>query len=412
MSRVVIIGGGASGMMAAAAAAENGNHVVILEKNEKTGKKIYITGKGRCNLTNASDNANLMANVVSNPRFMYSAFSHFGSEDVMDFMEKEGCPVKTERGNRVFPVSDHASDVTAALMRRIRRLGVNVRLTTEAAGITVSEGRVTGVTLKNGGKIETDAAVIATGGLSYRSTGSSGDGYRFAREAGHTVSRCVPSLTSFKASESWCGRLEGLALKNVGLSLICGGRKVYDAVGEMLFTHDGISGPLVLTASAYYAKAASAKEMECCRISIDLKPGLTEEQLDRRIQRDWTDMQNRDVINSLDKLIPSSLIPVIIELSGIAGGKKVNSVTHEERVGLVKLIKDLGIDIAGTGGFEEAVITQGGVNVKEINPATMESKLVHGLYFAGEVIDVDALTGGYNLQIAWSTGYTAGSSIY
>ncbi len=411
MSDVIIIGGGASGMVAAIAAAENGSSVILLEKNEKTGKKIYITGKGRCNLTNDSDNDRLMSNVISNPRFLYSAFSHFGPADIMDIMEKEGCPVKVERGSRVFPLSDHASDVTSALMRRIHRLGIDVRCNSEVKELIIKDGAVSGVILKNGSRLSSGSVIVATGGRSYPSTGSSGDGYIFAERAGHTVTRCVPSLTSIKINECWCGRIEGLSLKNVSLKLFSGKKTYFESVGEMLFTGNGISGPLALTASAYYAQLERKGKADEAEIAIDLKPGLSEEKLDMRIQRDWSDMQNKEVINSLGGLLPSSIIPVIIGLSGIPSEKKVNSVNHEERTGLVRLIKNLGMHVLGTGGFEEAVITQGGVNVKEIDPSTMESKLVRGLFFAGEVIDVDALTGGYNLQIAWSTGYMAGSSV-
>ena len=411
MSDVIIIGGGASGMMAAIAAAENGNKVTLLERNNKTGKKIYITGKGRCNLTNLSDRDALMSNVISNPRFLFSAFSAFGPSDIMNLLEEEGCPVKTERGNRVFTVSDHASDVTNALMRKIKRLGVKVRLECNVSHIDISDGRTEGVTLTNGEKLRGSAVIIASGGKTYPSTGSDGDGYRLAREAGHTVTECYPALTCVKTSDMWCGMLEGLSLKNVGLRLSAHGRTIYDSIGEAVFTSDGISGPLALTVSSYYAELERSHEADLAELTLDMKPGLDERALDQRILRDWSEMQNKTVENALGKLLPSSMIAIMVEMADIAPDKKINVVTHEERQRLASVIKNVRLHVIGTGDFDEAVITHGGVSVREISPKTMESKIVGGLYFAGEVIDVDALTGGYNLQIAWSTGYAAGRGV-
>lgn len=409
MNDIIIIGGGAAGLMAAIAAAESGSSVTILERNEKIGKKIYITGKGRCNLTNDSDRNGLMSNVVSNDKFLFSSFSGFGPSDIMTLLENEGCPVKTERGNRVFPVSDHASDVTNALMKKIRSLDVEVKLNCRVKSIIVGDGRALGV-VTDRGSVNGDAVIIATGGRTYPSTGSDGDGYHFAKDTGHTVTECFPALTSIKTSDMWCGLLEGLSLKNVGLTLMEGSRKIYDSVGEAVFTADGISGPLALTASSYYAELERKHTALSARLFLDMKPGLDAEQLDKRILRDWADMQNKEIRNALGKLLPSSMINVVIGLSKINPDKKINVVTHEEREKLISVIKHIELHITGTGRFEEAVITHGGVSVGEINPKTMESKIVSGLYFAGEVIDVDALTGGYNLQIAWSTGYAAGKS--
>lgn len=412
MSKVVVIGGGASGMMAAASAALNGNSVTVLERNEKTGKKIYITGKGRCNLTNDSDRDDLMSNVISNPRFLFSAFSAFGPQDMIGLLEEEGCPTKTERGNRVFPVSDHASDVTAALMRLLKKRGVRIRLNCMVSHLDITEGRIAGVTLSDGSTVKCDDVILATGGRTYSSTGSDGNGYRLAREAGHSVSECFPALTCIKTSDMWCGMMEGLSLKNVGMRLCAGGKKIFDSIGEAVFTSDGISGPLALTISSYFAELEKRHEADKAELFLDMKPGLDEEMLDQRILRDWSDMQNKSIENALSKLLPRVMISTVVELAGIPPEKKVNIVTHEERTKLANVIKNIRLHIIGTGGFEEAVITHGGIEVKEINPKTMESKIVEGLYFAGEIIDVDAFTGGYNLQIAWSTGYTAGSSIY
>lgn len=404
MKRVIIVGGGAAGMMAAAAAAENGNQVCLIEKNEKLGKKLFITGKGRCNVTNAADMETLFANVCTNEKFLYSAFYGFDNRAVMDFLEQAGCPLKTERGERVFPVSDHSSDVIAALQRELKKRGVEILLNTEVKELCVKEGHIEGVVLENGKRAEADSCIVCTGGASYPSTGSTGDGYRFAEKTGHRVTDTRPALVPFNVKEGWCGQLMGLALKNVSLCLFCGKRQTYQGFGEMLFTHFGISGPLVLSASSYYVPGGET------RVLIDLKPAMDEEQLDKRLLRDFEENKNKQFKNALGGLFPIKLIPVMIELSGIHPDKKVNEITREERRGFVSLIKNLPLTVTGTRGFAEAIITRGGVSVKDVNPSTMESKKVKGLYFAGEVLDLDALTGGFNLQIAWSTGRLAGES--
>lgn len=414
MRKVIVIGGGAAGMMAAAAAASKGCQVVLFEKNEKLGRKLYITGKGRCNLTNACGMDELLGNVVRNPKFLYSAFSGFDNRKTMEWFENAGCPVKVERGERVFPVSDHASDVIKALAGRFGRLGVQVRLRTEVKGLVTGGKRQAGITAVKGvrladGTVEcADAVIVATGGLSYPLTGSTGDGYRMAEETGHTVKPTFPSLVPFNVREPWCRDLQGLSLKNVSLRLVQNGKKpVYEGFGEMLFTHFGVSGPLVLSASSFYA---GQKKKGDAKLYLDLKPALSEEQLDKRLLRDFGENKNKQFKNSLGGLFPSKLVPVMVGLSGIDGEKKVHEVTKEERQHFVRLVKHVEMTVDGMRDYAEAVITRGGVHVKEVNPSTMESKKVRGLYFAGEVLDVDALTGGFNLQIAWSTGYEAGAA--
>lgn len=406
--QAVVIGGGAAGMIAAAAAAENGRPVILLEKNEKLGKKIYITGKGRCNVTNACDREKFFENIVSNPKFLYSAFHTFDNKRLEMFLEDNGCHLKEERGERVFPVSDHASDVTAAFERCLKKRGVQVRLHSEVRAVETDGEKITGVRLADGSVIPAGAVIVATGGLSYRSTGSTGDGHRMARDLGHKVTECVPALVSLETEGEWCKKLQGLSLKNVSLTMNCGKKKLYQGFGEMLFTHYGVSGPLVLSASSYYGKK---KGTEAAILTIDLKPALSEEQLDKRILRDFEENRNRQFKNALGGLYPAKLISVMIERSGIDPEKKVHEVTKQERRRLAELTKAFTLQVRGKRGFEEAVITQGGVSVKEVNPSTMESRLVRGLYFAGEVLDLDGLTGGFNLQIAWSTGYLAGSSV-
>lgn len=409
MSRVIVVGGGAAGMMAAISAAAQGHQVLLLEQNEKTGKKLFITGKGRCNVTNACDKDKLFASVVSNPKFLYSAFYGFDNMRLMAMLEEAGCPLKVERGERVFPVSDHSSDILAALQRILKQSRVEIRLHTRVQDLlTKSAMSVYGVRLADGTEERADAVILATGGYSYPSTGSTGDGHRIARKAGHTVKNCVPALVSLTVSEDWCKRLQGLALKNVMLTMRDGKKKIYEGFGEMLFTHLGVSGPLILSASSFYGRC---KNKEAVMLELDLKPALTEEQLDKRILRDFEENQNKQFKNSLNGLYPSKLVPIITELSDIAPDKKVHEITREERKRLVDLTKRFPLHVTGTGDWTEAVITQGGIAVKEVNPSTMESKLVNGLYFAGEILDVDALTGGFNLQIAWSTGYLAGRSI-
>lgn len=404
--QAVVIGGGAAGMMAAAAAAENGRHVILLEKNEKLGKKLYITGKGRCNVTNACSRDKLFENIVSNPKFLYSAFHEFDNICFMDLLKENGCSLKVERGERVFPATDHASDVTAALERLLRKKGVQIRLGSTVRSILTGEGRVTGVRLSDGSEILAGSVILATGGLSYRTTGSSGDGHRMAQALGHKITDCAPALVPLTVAEEWCQKLQGLSLKNVSLTMTCGKKKLFQGFGEMLFTHFGVSGPLVLSASSYYGKA---KDFADVWLTVDLKPALSPEQLDRRILRDFEKNLNRRFKNALGGLYPAKLIPVMIERTGVDPEKKVHEITRQERRRLAELTKQFTMQVQGKRGFEEAVITQGGVSVKEVNPSTMESKLVRGLYFAGEILDLDALTGGFNLQIAWSTGYLAGT---
>ena len=408
MSRVIVIGGGAAGMMAAYAAALSGHSVVLLEQNEKLGKKLFITGKGRCNVTNACEREKLFENVVSNPKFLYSAFSEFDNGDLMELLRRAGCPLKVERGERVFPVSDHASDVTAALTRLLKERGVEVRLHVKVKEISAADGRVTGALLANGQYIRADAVVLATGGLSYPTTGSGGDGHRIAEGLGHTLKTCTPALTPMETAEQWCTSLQGLSLKNVTLTMRCGGKQIWNGFGEMLFTHFGISGPLVLSASSYYGKC---KDKTAVTATVDLKPALTMEQLDRRILRDFEENRNKQFKNVIGSLYPSRLVPVMILLSGIDGEKKIHEVTRQERSRLAEVTKNLTMRVTGLRDFAEAIITQGGVRVKEVNPSTMESKIVQGLYPVGELLDLDAVTGGFNLQIAWSTGYLAGRSI-
>ena len=404
MSQVIVVGGGAAGMMAAICSAKEGNQVVLLEKNEKLGKKLFITGKGRCNLTNAGDIEDLMGHVVTNREFLYSAFYSFTNEQMMEWMEHWGCPVKVERGNRVFPVSDKSSDVIRAMERELRRQKVTVELNAEVRRILTEGGRTSGVELKGSGTLKADKVVIATGGMSYPSTGSTGDGYGFAKKAGHKVMHLDPALVPFNIDGTVCSRLQGLSLKNVEASLYADGKRIYKEFGEMLFTHFGISGPIIISASSY-AVRHKGKQLKFC---IDLKPALSEEQLDQRILKDFQENINKEFKNSLGKLLPKKMIPVILELSGIPEEKKVHEITKNERRKLTALLKAVPLIVTGTRGFKEAIITHGGVDVKEINPSTMESRKVRGLYFAGEVLDLDALTGGYNLQIAWSTGYLAG----
>ncbi len=412
MSKVIVVGGGAAGMMAAVAAAENGNEVHLFEKNEKLGKKLFITGKGRCNITNACEMEDLMKQIVTNPRFLYSAFHTLDNIAVMDFFERIGLPLKTERGMRVFPESDHSSDVIKVLQKYLEQLGVSIYLNTEVRQIVEEEGQFKKIVYGNNKKEMTaDACIVATGGLSYQSTGSTGDGYRFAKELGHTVTKLSPSLVALNVEEEFAKDLMGLTLKNVEVKLLQGKKVLYFDRGEMLFTHFGVSGPLILSASSYVAEELR-KGKDLPILQIDLKPALTEEQLDARLLADFEEAKNKSFKNSLNQLLPQRMIEVMVTLSGIDAEKKVNAISKEERRQLGYLFKHLTLHITGLRDYKEAVITKGGISVKEIVPSTMESKLVKGLYFVGEVLDVDAMTGGFNLQIAWSTGYTAGSSIY
>ena len=408
MSNVIVVGGGAAGMMAAIFAARNGQNVTLLEKNEKLGKKIFITGKGRCNITNASEIEDLFSAVISNPKFLYSGFYSFTNDQVIHFFEELGVATKIERGNRVFPVSDHSSDVIAALAREMQHLKVKVQLHCEVKELLINNEReIKGVRLANGKKMTADAVVVATGGISYPSTGSTGDGYRFARNCGHKVTELFPSLVTMEVKEWYAKELQGLSLKNIEIHITDGKKKLYDEFGEMLFTHYGVTGPVILSASSIVGKTLEKKELV---LHIDLKPALTEEQLDKRLLREFEANHNKQFKNAIDSLLPAKLRPVIIELSGIEEEKKVHEITKEERLNLLRLIKDFHMTLTGLRGYNEAIITKGGISVKEIDPGTMESKLIKNLYFAGEVLDLDAVTGGYNLQIAWSTGYLAGIS--
>ena len=395
--------------MAACAAAEKygGRAVTVIEKNRRPGRKLMITGKGRCNVTNNCDRDTLISNVPANGRFLFSAFSDFCTADTMEFFEKQGVPLKTERGNRVFPVSDKASDIVDALVNAVNKSGVKI-LTAEAEEILTENSAVTGVRTREGEVFAADSVILATGGMSYPVTGSTGDGYEMAGRLGHTVTPLKASLVPLNVKQGFCSRLSGLSLKNVTLTVYESGRKkpVFSELGEMLFTHFGISGPLVLSASAHMRKMGSAEYVAY----IDLKPALDEQKLDSRILRDFEEEKNRNFGNSLDKLLPKSIIPVIISLSGIAPDTKVNQISREQRARLCGVLKALRLDITGFRPIEEAIITGGGISVKEINPSTMESKLVSGLFFAGEIIDADAYTGGFNLQIAFSTGHLAGKN--
>lgn len=413
MSHVIVVGGGAAGMFAAIAAAKNGHQVTLYEKNEKLGKKIFITGKGRCNITNAADMEELFDAVVTNSKFLYSSFYGYTNQNVIDFFEDAGVPVKIERGNRVFPISDHSSDVIRALEREMKKVGVKVCLNTEVKSVEAEKGKFNKVVLKDTTTQAADACIVATGGLSYRSTGSTGDGFRFAENVGHKVTQCFPSLVPMETKEPWICELQGLSLRNVEAKILDGKKELYKDFGEMLFTHFGVSGPLIISASSYVGKKFMNKngQKKELTLEIDLKPALTEEQLDQRVLRDFEENHNRQFKNAITKLFPTKLIPVMLELGGIDPEKKVNSIEKEERKQFVHLIKHFRMTLTGLRGYLEAIITKGGVNVKEIDPGTMESKLVKGLYFAGEVLDLDALTGGFNLQIAWSTGYAAGNAI-
>lgn len=402
-------------MMAAVAAAKQGAKVTLFEKNEKLGKKLFITGKGRCNLTNAADVETLLSNVVSNRKFLYSAFYSFDNTAVMEMVEEAGCPLKTERGDRVFPVSDHSSDVIKTFERILEKEGVQVRLNTCVRGIIIENGAAIGVRVlkKNSNHtaskvlpVRADAVIVCTGGVSYESTGSTGDGYRFAGESGHNIVKPKPSLVPFETKEKWVKDVMGLSLKNVSLCLKKDKKTIYEGFGEMLFTHFGISGPLVLTGSCYYDPERDGS----IKAFIDLKPALSEEQLDKRLIRDFEENAGKNFINSLGGLLPKGLIPVVTEYSGISPDKKVHDLTREERKKLLEVLKHLELNITGTRGFDEAIITRGGVSVKDIDPGTMESKVIGNLYFAGEVLDLDAVTGGFNLQIAWSTGHAAGTA--
>ena len=438
---IIVIGGGAAGMMAAIWAVRNDNNVILIEQNEKLGKKLFITGKGRCNFTNACDIEDLFGNVATNSKFMYSSFYSFSNQMVMDFFDELGLRYKVERGNRVFPESDHSSDVIKVLEKELRRLNVDIRLNTRVDELIIDNGVACGVVIheistntynrdklkinnntnfkKNSNrisnvkkqKLNADKIIVTTGGISYPRTGACDSGYRFAENAGHTIVKPQPSLVPFEVKEKWCKDLMGVSLKNVGMSVLVKDhkgkeKKVFEDFGEMLFTHFGVSGPMVIKASAYIHKYLG----EDIILSIDLKPALSDKQLDERILRDFEIFRNKQLSNGLEKLLLRSLIPVVVDYSGLDGNKRISEITKDERRILGESIKNLKMHVTGLRGWDEAIITKGGVSVKEIDPSTMESRKVKGLYFAGEVLDVDALTGGFNLQVAWSTGYLAGIS--
>lgn len=418
--KVIIIGGGPAGMLAAITSAQKGNETTIIEKNNRLGKKLLITGKGRCNITSSIDINDFINNIPGNGKFLYSAFQNYTNKDIIHFLEKNGVSVKEERGNRIFPKSDKSLDVEKAFEREITRLHINVKLNSKVTNILVKNNKVEGVKYLNSEDIEknlyADKIILATGGATYPLTGSTGDGYKMAKQLGHTVTKIKPSLvplTASKGSIKICQKLQGLSLRNVAIRLmdVEKNKKIYEDFGEMIFTHFGVSGPTILSSSAHLLRYKNVEELLAngkIVLEIDLKPALSEQQLDLRIQRDFSANKNKEFKNSLDALLPQKLISVIVDLSGIDEDKKVNEVTKEERLKLVELLKKFNVTISGFRPLEEGIITAGGINVKEINPKTMESKIVEGLFLAGEIIDVDAYTGGFNLQIAYSTGYTAG----
>lgn len=404
--KIVVVGGGAAGMMAACTAARRGASVILIERNAQLGVKVNITGKGRCNVTNDSDPETLIKNTLTNGRFLYSAFAAMSAQDTMAFFEKIGVPLKVERGKRVFPVSDRARDVSGALKTQLHRLGVQV-LQHRVKAVAEKDGSVCGVLLQDGSVLAADRVILATGGRSYPRTGSDGDGYRMARALGHTVTELRPSLVPLLTQETTPAQMEGLALKNVTLTVKKDGKKVFSDFGEMVFTATGISGPLVLSASAHLD---GKKHTYPYQAFIDLKPALDAETLDKRLLRDFAENSNRDFSNALSQLLPAKMIPVAVQMCGIPGNQKVHTITRAQRENLCVLLKAFPFTVVAAGGWDEAVVTAGGISVKEIDPKTMGSKLVRGLYFAGEIMDVDAYTGGFNLQIAWSTGYCAGQA--
>ena len=427
MSRVIVAGGGAAGMYAAMTAAEYGHEVTLIEQNEKLGKKLFITGKGRCNLTNAADLDTVFGNIVTNPKFLYSSIHTHTNRDVMDTMQEKGLTVKVERGERVFPVSDHSSDVIRALERGLKEAGVNVLLNTRVEELIIENGSYQGMIVndrRGRRRMLSDCCILATGGLSYPSTGSTGDGLRMAKKAGHTIEKCRPALVPIEVYEdALCRNMMGLSLKNVNLCVFFGEGKqkkeIYNGFGEMLFTHFGVSGPLVLSASSYINRDFYDREEKTDRtddmpellMELDLKPAISAEQFLARVNREFEGNMNKEVKNVLPAMYPAKMVPVLLDRLKLDGNRKIHSITREEKLNLVEMTKHFRLTVRGMRGYNEAIITHGGVNVKEVNPQTMESKKVHGLYFAGEMLDVDALTGGFNLQIAWSSAYAAGSSI-
>lgn len=411
--KILVVGGGPAGMMAAITASQNGNKVILIEKMQSLGKKLLITGKGRCNITSSLDMDEFVKNIPGNGMFLYSAFKHYTNNDVIDFLKSEGLDVKEERGNRIFPITDKSKDVLECFVNKLNKLNVEIKYNTKVEKIIVQDGNVLGVKTDKE-VIKADTVILATGGASYPLTGSTGDGYGIVKQLGHTITQIKPSLVPLEVFQrDICKKLQGLSLRNVGIKLLDkeANKLVYEDFGEMLFTHFGVSGPIVLSSSAHLVRTQNIEEKflnKNISLIIDLKPALNEEKLDERILRDFQEFKNKNYKNSLEKLLPQKLIPVIIEKSGINENKKVNEIKKEERKNLIKLLKNLELNIQSFRPIEEAIITSGGINIKEINPKTMESKLIKGLYFAGEIIDVDAYTGGFNLQIAYSTGFTAG----
>ena len=409
---VIVIGGGPAGILSAIKSAKEGNRVTIFEKNDKCGKKLLITGKGRCNITSSIEIEDFIKNIPGNGKFLYSAFQNFSNQDIIKMLENEGVKTKVERGNRVFPVSDKSIDVLNALLNILKKLNVKIVYNTEITDILVNENKVTGVITNTKEKIKADKVILATGGRSYPATGSTGDGYKMAKKLGHTVTEIRPSLVPLTIhEEKMCQKLQGLSLRNVKITIRHNKKIIYEDFGEMIFTHFGVSGPIILSASTILLRYKNIKELlknKEIELLIDFKPALNKEKLDLRIRRDFEEFKNKQFKNSLNQLLPQKLIPVIIEKSEIDEDKKVNEITKEERQKLVNLLKEFKLTIKDFKEIEYAIVTAGGINIKEINPKTMESKIIKGLYFAGEIIDVDGYTGGFNLQIAYSTGYTAG----
>ena len=412
--KTIVIGGGPAGMLAGISAAENGNKVIILEKMEKTGKKLLITGKGRCNITNNGDLDEFMKNIPENSKFLFSSFNQYSNKDIINLLNSEGVSTKVERGGRVFPVSDKSIDVLEALKRKLKKLDVEIKTNFEVTKILTENGIAKGIEGKNKEQLFADKVILATGGMSYPVTGSTGDGYKMAKELGHTVTEIKPSLVpliSTGKSKELCQEMQGLSLKNIAIKIKCEDKEIYNDFGEMLFTHFGVSGPVILSASAVlvrYKNITKLMQENKVKLVIDLKPALDNQKLDHRILRDFEELKNKEFKNSLEKLLPRKMINTFIKLTGIDPEKRVNVITKEERKTIVNTLKNFEITLNGFGSIDEAIITKGGIGLKEINPQTMESKIIKGLYFAGEIMDLDAFTGGFNLQIAWSTGYSAG----
>ncbi len=412
--KTIVIGGGPAGMLAGISAAENGNKVIILEKMEKTGKKLLITGKGRCNITNNGDLDEFMKNIPENSKFLFSSFNQYSNKDIISLLNSEGVSTKVERGGRVFPVSDKSIDVLEALKRKLKKLNVEIKTNFEVTKILTENGVAKGIEGKNKEQLFADKVILATGGMSYPVTGSTGDGYKMAKELGHTVTEIKPSLVpliSTGKSKELCQEMQGLSLKNIAIKIKCEDKEIYNDFGEMLFTHFGVSGPVILSASAVlvrYKNITKLMQENKVKLVIDLKPALDNQKLDHRILRDFEELKNKEFKNSLEKLLPRKMINTFIKLTGIDPEKRVNVITKEERKTIVNTLKNFEITLNGFGSIDEAIITKGGIGLKEINPKTMESKIIKGLYFAGEIMDLDAFTGGFNLQIAWSTGYSAG----